>query len=99
MRFACVRRSGVVSAIAHGTLSRDLLVIASVATRSELRRQGLARRVVSALMGWAAPAGVMEACLQVMSDNTPTRALYDQLGFSTELYSYHYRRAAALRQA
>ena len=92
IQFACIRKAGRVAAIAYGVLSRGLLVIESVATRSDMLRQGMAKDVVAALMTWAVDDGVAEACLQVMSDNEPARGLYDGLGFTKELYRYHYRR-------
>lgn len=92
LQFASVRDGGRVAAIAYGALSRGLLVIESVATRREVRRQGMAKAVVAALMSWAAESGVAEACLQVMSENEAARGLYDGLGFTKELYRYHYRK-------
>ncbi len=40
--------------------------------------------------------GATGACsVQVVAENSPARALYDQIGLKTELYRYHYRRAPA----
>ena len=91
-RFASVRDAGRIASIAYGVLSRDLLVIEAVATRPEMRGRGMARNAVAALMAWAAHAGTREACLQVVADNVAARRLYDGLGFTRELYRYHYRR-------
>ena len=93
VQFACVRDAGKIVAIAYGVLSRDLLVVESVATHSEARCRGVAKAIVSALMSWAKSQGVAEACLQVMSNNDAARCLYDDLGFTKELYRYHYRRS------
>lgn len=90
--FAMTESDGEVAAIAYGAISCGLLVIESVATHPDLRRQGHARRTVSALMTWAAARHVRHACLQVVADNHPAVRLYQGLGFTTELYRYAYRR-------
>jgi N-acetylglutamate synthase len=48
------------------------------------RRQGHARAMCSALMAWATEQGAQHCYVQVLSDNTPAIALYDQLGFTTQ---------------
>lgn len=90
--FASVRNGGEIVAVAYGALTQGLLVIESVVTDDALRRRGFGRQVVAALLDWARRAGVDEACLQVLADNDPARALYHGLGFTNELYRYHYRR-------
>lgn len=92
-RFACIRRDGEICAHAYGVIHDRLLVIESVATIHEHRQQGLGRAVVSALMAWAQAEGAEAACLQVVTDNLPARALYERLGFTRDLYHYHYRMA------
>jgi ribosomal protein S18 acetylase RimI-like enzyme len=42
-------------------------------------------------MRWAAQNGARGACLQVFAANQPAIGLYQSLGFSAELYRYHYR--------
>lgn len=64
--------------------------IFDVATRPELRRQGLASRLVAALLRAAASRGPGRAYLQVLEANVPARALYAGLGFR-ELHRYWYR--------
>ena len=44
-------------------------------------------------MAWGRARGAAQACLQVVDDNRPARALYAGLGFDRELARYHYRRA------
>ncbi len=83
-----------VASIAYGVVDRGLLVVNAVATDPRARGRGWARRTVSGLMAWAARAGAERACLQVLAANAPARALYDGLGFRTELHRYHYRQAA-----
>lgn len=92
-RFASIRRDGHVCAQAYGVIHDGLLVIESVATAQQHRQQGLGRTVVSALMHWAQKEGAEAACLQVVTDNLPARALYERLGFTRDLYHYHYRMA------
>jgi len=79
-------------AVAYGVLHRGLLVFESVATHPDHRRAGHATALVDALMAWARRAGADAACLQVVADNQPARALYEPLGFSRMLYRYRYRR-------
>lgn len=86
---------GQVASIAYGAVSRGMIVIESVATRPSARREGHGRRVVSALLSWAAARGVAHATLQVVADNTPAIELYRSIGFTTELYRYVYRRLPA----
>lgn len=78
-------------AIALGVRMGDLLVIESVAVPPDLRNRGLGGAVVTALMGWGALNGARGVCLQVEVGNSPAEALYRRLGFSRELYRYHYR--------
>ncbi len=78
-------------AIAFGVRVGDLLVIESVAVPRDLRSRGLGRTVVAALMGWGAVSGAQGVCLQVEVGNSPAEALYRRLGFTRELYRYHYR--------
>ncbi|MEO9323081.1 GNAT family N-acetyltransferase [Nocardioides sp. C4-1] len=60
------------------------------------RRQGLALRVMSALVGWGAERGATTAYLQVLADNAPALALYDRLGFRTH-HRYRYLVPATVR--
>ena len=88
--FAALRVEGVIASLAYGAVDRGLLVIGSVATSGTMRARGFAQRGVGRLMGWAKAMGATGACVQVVADNHPARALYASLGFSTELYRYHY---------
>jgi GNAT superfamily N-acetyltransferase len=92
--FAAVRREGRIVSGAYATLNDGWLCMEAVATDADWRGQGLAGHVVSALMAWGATRGAGGCALQVTADNGPARALYARLGFSRELYSYHYRKAA-----
>ena len=84
--FLALRRDGAVVAAAYGVLHDELLVCESVVVDAAMRGQGLARRMMTALFGWAAANGARAVCLQVVADNVAGRALYASLGFGTELY-------------
>ncbi|MFD7899739.1 GNAT family N-acetyltransferase [Streptomyces sp. NPDC059743] len=56
------------------------------------RRQGLATAVMTTLARRALEEGASAAWLQVESDNTGARALYDAMGFAVH-HSYHYFRS------
>lgn len=92
--FVSCERDNAIAALAYGVIRDGLLVVESVETDPRFRQQGLGRRTVGGLIDWARRAGASAACLQVVVDNTPARALYASLGFSRELYRYHYRRKA-----
>lgn len=62
---------------------RDWLGIHGVHVEPAYRRRGLARDVLSALLGWGAELGATTAWLHVEVDNAPGIALYESLGFST----------------
>lgn len=92
--FAAAEAEGGIGAIAFGVLDREWLVIESVAVPAPLRGRGHGRRAVGALLHWGRAQGAGAACLQVVAANTPARALYRALGFTRELYRYHYRAAS-----
>ncbi|AMX92491.1 MULTISPECIES: GNAT family N-acetyltransferase [Mesorhizobium] len=90
--FVSCTRDSEIAALAYGVIRNGLLVVESVETDGRFRQQGLGRKTVGVLIDWARQTGASAACLQVVADNTPARALYASLGFSRELYRYHYRR-------
>ena len=53
------------------------------------RREGLARRVVNALLAWGAERGARSAYLQTTPDNPAALALYAPYGFVTH-HRYRY---------
>jgi GNAT superfamily N-acetyltransferase len=65
-----------------------------MATLGYARGRGAAREVLTTLAGWAADQGAGHMYLQVESDNTTARRLYERAGF-TELCRYHYRTAVS----
>ena len=89
--FVSVEGPDGIGAICFGVRDGALLVIESVAVPEALRQRGYARRAVAGLMRWGAQTGATAVCLQVEAANTPALALYQSLGFSRELYRYHYR--------
>lgn len=93
--FVFHKSDSVIAAVAYGVIRNGLLVVESVETDARFRQQGLGRKTVGGLIDWARRAGASAACLQVVVDNVPGRALYASLGFNRELYRYHYRRKAA----
>ncbi len=90
---ACRLPDGQIGALAFGAVHDGLVCVNSVVTDPAFRRQGLARKAVSAVLVWAqSRCGATGACLSVVADNAPALALYEALGFSREVYRYHYRR-------
>jgi GNAT superfamily N-acetyltransferase len=92
---AITGEEGRLVALAYGVIHNGMLCYESVVTDERQRRRGHARKIVTTLAGWAKAQGADGACLQVVADNAPAKALYDQIGLKTELYRYHYRRAQA----
>jgi N-acetylglutamate synthase len=92
--FATTRTAdGGIASVAFGAVHDRIVCLNLVATDPAVRRQGLSRRTVSAILAWAQErAGAASACLPVVASNAPAIALYRTLGFDTELYRYHYRR-------
>lgn len=92
--FASVLADGEVAATALGAVHGGLVCLNAVATHPRHRGRGHATRAVSALLAWAADRqGATGACLQVEAGNRAALALYERVGFATELSRYHYRDA------
>jgi N-acetylglutamate synthase len=68
-------------AIARGHRKDDWLGMASISTRSDHRRRGLATAMMVTLGHWAARQGARYAYLQVATVNEPALAAYRSLGF------------------
>ncbi|MEW6640182.1 MAG: GNAT family N-acetyltransferase [Pseudomonadota bacterium] len=90
--FATLHEGGEVVAMAFGAIDGDMLCCESVITAAGRRGNGYGRRLMAALLHWAASQGAERACLQVEAHNTAGAALYRSLGMHTELHRYHYRR-------
>lgn len=76
-----------------GVLQDGHLGLYDIITHPAVRRQGLGRQVVAALLGWGQRQGAQTAYLQVMVNNLPALNLYAQFGFR-EAYRYWYRQLA-----
>ena len=63
--------------------------LAGVRVDERRRREGHARALCSALMGWAAGRGATRAYVQVLSDNDAAASLYRSMGFTTQ-HRVHY---------
>lgn len=55
--------------------------IGTVAVDNELRRQGIAQKLISAALQEARERGAQKVFLEVRSGNLPARTLYQKLGF------------------
>ena len=58
--------------------------LSAVRVADDHRREGHARKLCSALMAWAGAQGAQNCYVQVLVDNAPAIALYDQLGFTAQ---------------
>lgn len=92
--FASLELTGQPVAWGMAVSERGMTGLFDIATSPAARRQGAARRLVAALLAWAADRGDTGAYLQVTATNAAAIALYRQLGF-TEAYRYYYRIAPA----
>jgi len=88
--FAVAWQDGRPVAFGLGVVERDHLGLFDIVTVPDARRNGVARKLVSALMRWGAEKNATTAWLSVIADNERAKPLYTQLGFR-ELYRYHYR--------
>jgi len=81
------------SSIAFAAVHNHITCLHLVATDPAFRRRGLSHSVISALLTWARRrVQAREASLQVAAENASALALYKNLGFRTELFSYQYYR-------
>jgi len=82
---------GNIASVAYGAMHERMMCLNWVVTEPAQRRRGLSRAVLCALLQRGQDAGAAGACLQVVAQNASAIALYQSLGFSCELYRYHYR--------
>ena len=80
--FGC-RRGGMIVSTALCVGGRGCAVIECVTTRTDARRQGSARAVLTALEHWASLQDIDRIGLQVVGGNVPAVTLYKRLGFVT----------------
>jgi ribosomal protein S18 acetylase RimI-like enzyme len=79
--FLSCRRDGVVVGSGLSVADGLLASVQCMATRGEVRRQGCARSVLSAIEAWAAAQGCTHLYLQAEAANAPALALYEAAGF------------------
>jgi GNAT superfamily N-acetyltransferase len=72
---------GMAAAFPDAGADRDLVELVGMWTAPEVRRQGVATRLVEAVVGWAADIGAERVELWVTGGNQPAQRLYEHLGF------------------
>ncbi len=88
--FATLLLAGEPVAYGMAVAERGMAEIGSVVVSEGHRGQGLGRRIVTGLMGWAAATEAHTAYLQVDQTNTVAIGLYASLGYR-RLYAYETR--------
>ncbi|MFB9830637.1 GNAT family N-acetyltransferase [Actinoallomurus acaciae] len=88
--FLSVTRDGLPAGMGLVAADSGWAGMFSMATRPDLRGQGIATAVLGAGARWAAHQGATRLYLQVEDDNDTARRLYSRAGF-TRSYGYHYR--------
>lgn len=91
--FASHRYEGEIVAVGFAAVHDGHVCFESIATNAAMRGRGFAQAMMGSLIDWGQKQGAKTACLQVEADNPPAVALYGKLGFSHEVYRYHYRRS------
>lgn len=89
VRFARIEANGRAVAVGAMAVDGDWAGVSVMRTSPDFRRQGLAARIVSALLGFAQEQGATRSYLQVETRNETAVALYETLGFTTA-YQYRY---------
>lgn len=87
---AYILKNGEVIATGLGILDREYIGIYAIHVEDRYRRRGYAEAMVRTLMKKGSASGATKAYLQVVSDNTGARRLYEKIGFR-KLYSYWFR--------
>lgn len=76
-------------AVGFVAISDEIAWVFSVAVRPDLRRRGVAQRIMATAHAWARDGGVEMIFLQVLGTNRAARELYEKLGY-LEAYRYSY---------
>ncbi|AEN12199.1 MULTISPECIES: GNAT family N-acetyltransferase [unclassified Streptomyces] len=84
---------GVPAAIGRCVVDGRWAGFMAVEVGAEHRRRGLGTSVMAALARRALDEGASAAWLQVETDNTPARAMYDGMGFAAHHLYHHFRPA------
>ncbi len=87
---AALEDGGALAGCGVGVRDGGLAGLFDLAVAPAERGRGLGRRLVEALLGWAAGGGARTAYLQVLATNAAAIRLYERLGFG-EAYRYWYR--------
>ena len=88
--FGVLADAGKPVACGMAVVEGELAGLFDIVTHPDSRRRGYGRLLVQSLLAHAATMGARRVYLQVLADNAPALALYEQLGFQT-LYAYWYR--------
>ncbi len=78
-----LRADGQVVAAGEAALSGDWIGLHALTVVPELRRRGLARRVLAELLEWGAERGATTVWMHVEPDNAAALALYESIGLRT----------------
>ncbi|MBL8548667.1 MAG: GNAT family N-acetyltransferase [Hyphomonadaceae bacterium] len=87
--YACIEMDGRAAAVGASAIADGLAGVFLMRTIAEARRRGCARRILDALLDWAAARDAHDAFLQVEADNHGAIELYKRAGFTT-LSSYRF---------
>ena len=98
IRFVSVIASGQRVAAGIAVVESGWVGLFGIVTDPSMRRQGLGRRLTSALAAAGVEAGARTAFLQVEADNPAALRLYDSMGFQ-DAYRYWYRQEAKAFQS
>lgn len=88
--FATLMEDGEAIGFGVASVAEGVAWLFDIAVVPVARGRGVGRRLVAALLDWAAAQGCARVGLQVLADNEPARRLYRSLGFR-DAYPYHYR--------
>lgn len=83
---------GQPQAAAMAVHSANLVGLFEIVSNPQLRRRGMARRILRTALLWANENGASQAWLQAVASNLPATMLYQSEGFR-EAYRYVYRQA------
>ncbi len=87
--FTLIRTRGRTVAVGRLAVAAGWAGVAAMQVAADQQRRGLGRAVLAALLARGRTDGARFAYLQVMTDNTPARTLYESMGF-TNHHAYHY---------
>jgi GNAT superfamily N-acetyltransferase len=90
MVFVYITLDGAGAGVGMSVLEGPWFGIFYIATSPRLRRRGVGRVVVQALMQWARSHGAERGYVQVEASNDPALALYERAGYAEHVYDYQY---------